>query len=116
MISSSPSVNKNTHVETDLTVCEISVDTETRSETEREIGKETHCESSDKSDTGGSDDVVSPEFLFTEVVVGVGDTDGVVWRTVTYTWSPSVGENGCVYTDDLFCQLDLSACCFKRLT
>jgi hypothetical protein len=60
LISSSPSVNKDTHVETDLTVCEISIDTETRSETEREIGKETHCESSDKSDTGGSDDVVSP--------------------------------------------------------
>ena len=93
-----------TYVETDLTVCEISIDTETRSETKREIGKETHGKSSDKSDTGSSDDVVSPEFLFTKVVVDVGNTDGVVWRTVTDTWSSSVRENGCVDTDDLICQ------------
>jgi hypothetical protein len=60
-ISSSPSMDdRNTHVETDLTVCEISIDTETRSETEGEIGKETHRESSDKSDTRSSDDVISP--------------------------------------------------------
>jgi hypothetical protein len=100
-----PKNYKLTHVETDLTVCEISVHTETRSEAEGEIGKETHCESSDKSNTGGSDDVISPEFLFTKVVIGVGDADGVVWRTVTYTWSSSVGENRCVDTDDLICQL-----------
>jgi len=93
--------DEQTHVETDLTVCEVSVDAETRSETEREIGKETHGKSSDKSDTGSSDDVISPEFLFTKVVVDVGDTDGVVWRTVTDTRSSSVGENGCVDTDDL---------------
>ena len=93
------------HVETDLTVCEISVDTETRSETEGEIGKETHGESSDKSDTRGSDDVISSQFLFTKVVIGVGDTDGVVWRTVTYTWSSSVGKDRSVDTDDLICQL-----------
>jgi hypothetical protein len=34
-ISSNPLMDdRNTHVETDLTVCEISIDTETRSETE----------------------------------------------------------------------------------
>jgi len=103
-ISSSPQVDRKTHVETNLTVCEVSVDTETRSETEREIGKETHGKGSDKSDTGSSDDVVSPEFLFTKVVVDVGDTDGVVWRAVTDAWSSSVRENGCVDTDDLSCQ------------
>jgi len=89
------------HVETDLTVCEIGVDTETRSETEREIGKETHCESSDESDTRGSDDVISSQFLLAKVVVDVCDTDWVVWGTCTHTWSSSVGEDGSVDTDDL---------------
>ena len=93
-----------THIESDLTVCKVGIHTETRGKTEGQVGKEAHGKSSDKSDTGSSDDVVSPEFLFTKVVVDVGNTDGVVWRTVTDTWSSSVRENGCVDTDDLICQ------------
>jgi hypothetical protein len=111
-----PKNDNLTHVETDLTVCEISVDTETRSETEREIGKETHCESSDKSDTRGSDDVISSQFLLAKVVVDVCDTDWVVWGTCTDTWSSSVGEDGSVDTDNLSCQPTLYAiwCRYSR--
>ena len=111
-----PKNDNLTHVETDLTVSEISVDTETRSETEREIGKETHCECSDKSDARGSDDVISSQFLLAKVVVDVCDTDWVVWGTGTDTWSSSVGEDGSVDTDSLSCQPTLYAiwCRYSR--
>jgi hypothetical protein len=90
-----------THVETNLTVCEICVHTKTRSETERKIGKKTHCKGSDKSDTRRGDNVISPELLLTKVVVEVGDTDGVIWSAVADTRPSSIRQNSRVDTDNL---------------
>lgn len=90
-----------THVEPDLTVGKVGVDTETWSETEGQVGKKTHSERGDESNAGGSDDIVSPELLLAQVVVEVGNTDGVVGGTVADTWPSSVRQDRRVDTDDL---------------